>query len=122
MTIDHIGVTVSDMPVSLTFFTKALKPLGIELVAEDNGWVGFGRDGKAEFWFGLDEPVTTRMHIAFAAKNREQVDQFYQAAIDAGAKDNGLPGVREQYHPNYYGAFVIGPDGHNIEAVCHNEE
>ncbi len=122
MTIDHIGVTVSDMPVSLAFFTKALKPLGIELVAEDNGWVGFGRDGKAEFWFGLDEHVTTRMHIAFAAKNREQVDQFYQAAIDAGAKDNGLPGVREQYHPNYYGAFVIGPDGHNIESVCHNEE
>ena len=122
MIIDHIGITVSDINLSLKFFLKTLEPLNIELVAEDQGWVGFGRNGKAEFWFGLDENVTSPMHIAFNANNREQVNLFYAAAIEAGAKDNGRPGIRRKYHSNYYGAFVIGPDGHNIEAVCHSVE
>ena len=122
MIIDHIGIAVSDLDVSLAFFTKALAPLGIQLIAKDQGWVGFGRGSKADFWFGLDNSATGPMHIAFTAKSREQVNQFYKAAIEAGAKDNGEPGLRDKYHPNYYGAFVIGPDGHNIEAVCHHEE
>jgi catechol 2,3-dioxygenase-like lactoylglutathione lyase family enzyme len=96
--------------------------LGIGLVAEVQGWAGFGRNGRPQFWFGVGAGPQKPMHIAFAAENREQVRAFYLAAIGAGAKDNGAPGIREIYHPNYYGAFVIGPDGHNIEAVCHAPE
>jgi catechol 2,3-dioxygenase-like lactoylglutathione lyase family enzyme len=81
-----------------------------------------GKEGKPQFWFGSFGPNPGRIHVAFAVINREQVRQFYAAALAAGGKDNGAPGVREQYHPNYYGAFVIGPDGHNIEAVCHQPE
>ncbi len=97
--------------------------MDIELIAEDQGWSGYGRRGdeKAEFWFGEDEGSQYPMHIAFVAESREKVDQFYDAAIAAGAKDNGRPGLRKQYHPNYYGAFVIDPDGHNVEAVYHGE-
>ena len=121
MIIDHIGLAVSDFEQSKTFYSRALAPLGIELLAEEYGWAGFGRNGKPEFWFGRDEHPQNPMHIAFVAATREQVDRFYAAAIEAGAEDNGRPGVREIYHPNYYGAFVIDPDGHNIEAVCHHE-
>ncbi|MGE0801030.1 MAG: VOC family protein [Lautropia sp.] len=122
MIIDHIGLAVSNYSHSKSFFTQALAPLGITLVMEVEGWAGFGRGGKPEFWFGTHSRVQSPMHIAFAAESRAQVDAFYEAALDAGAKDNGPPGVREIYHPNYYGAFVIGPDGHNIEAVCHRAE
>lgn len=118
--IDHIGLAVSDYKKSKAFYSKALAPLEITLIVEIEGWAGFGNDPeKAEFWFGLDETVQNPMHIAFTADSRAQVDAFYEAAIKAGAKDNGKPGVREIYHPNYYSAFVIDPDGHNIEAVCH---
>ncbi len=119
MIIDHVGLAVSDFEASKAFFAKALAPLGIEQVMEVQGWAGFGRDGKPEFWFGMHTEAQKPMHIAFSAENRDQVDAFYEAALAAGAKDNGAPGIREIYHPNYYGAFVIGPDGHNIEAVCH---
>jgi len=121
MTLDHIGLSVADYPRSKAFFTAALAPLGITLVMEVEGWAGFGRGGKPDFWFGAggDGAVKAPMHIAFAAENRAQVDAFYAAALQAGATDNGAPGIRAIYHPNYYGAFVIGPDGHNIEAVCH---
>lgn len=122
MIIDHIGLAVSDYSQSKAFFTQALAPLGIELVAEVHGWAGFGKDGKPEFWFGEHSRKQEPMHIAFSAASRAQVDAFYNAALKAGAKDNGPPGVRAVYHPNYYGAFVIGPDGHNIEAVCHQPE
>ncbi len=81
-----------------------------------------GREGKPQFWFGAFGPPPGPIHIAFAAANREQVRQFHAAALAAGGKDNGAPGLRPQYHPHYYGAFVIGPDGHNIEAVCHDPE
>lgn len=89
---------------------------------EVEGWTGFGKNGKAELWFGKGGTPQLPMHIAFTADNRKQVDQFYEAALAAGGKDNGAPGIREIYHPNYYGAFIIDPDGHNIEAVCHNQE
>lgn len=119
MIIDHIGLAVSDYAVSKAFYTACLKPLNIELVVEVDGWAGFGRDGQGGFWFGPDETVQEPMHIAFAAETRAEVDAFYAAAIEAGAQDNGKPGLREIYHPNYYGAFVLDPDGHNLEAVCH---
>jgi catechol 2,3-dioxygenase-like lactoylglutathione lyase family enzyme len=122
MIIDHIGLAVSDYDPSRKFFTAALAPLGIVLVMEVEGWAGFGRDGKPEFWFGIHTEPQQPMHIAFAAQSREQVRGFYTAALAAGAKDNGPPGIREIYHPNYYAAFVIGPDGHNIEAVSHAPE
>ena len=121
MIIDHIGMAVSDYERSKAFYSKALAPLGIELITEVQGWAGFGKYGKPEFWFGVHEVAQNPMHIAFSASTREAVDLFYDAAMQAGAKDNGKPGLREIYHPNYYGAFVIDPDGHNIEAVCHIE-
>jgi len=119
MMIDHIGIAVSDYDRSKQFYAKVLATLGMELVLEVKGWAGFGKKDKAEFWFGPDTTVQLPMHIAFAANSRKQVDEFYQTAIAAGASDNGKPGTREIYHPHYYGAFVIDPDGHNIEAVCH---
>jgi len=122
MIIDHIGLSVSNYARSKAFFAQALAPLGITLVKEVHGRAGFGRNGKPEFWFGANSQTQNPMHIAFAAENRAQVNAFYEAALKAGAKDNGPPGIREIYHLNYYGAFVIDPDGHNIEAVCHRPE
>ncbi|MEJ2454047.1 MAG: VOC family protein [Candidatus Thiodiazotropha sp.] len=122
MVIDHLGIVVSDQERSKAFYSQCLAPLGIALVKEVEGWAGFGRGGKPEFWFGAGGDAHKPMHIAFAAETREQVDRFYQAALAAGATDNGPPGIRAIYHPNYYGAFVFDPDGHNIEAVCHKPE
>jgi catechol 2,3-dioxygenase-like lactoylglutathione lyase family enzyme len=122
MIIDHIGMAISDYGRSKEFFVSALAPLGIGLVMEVEGWAGLGRGGKAELWFGEQAQAHPPMHIAFIAENREQVRAFYRAALAAGGLDNGPPGIREIYHPNYYGAYVIGPDGHNIEAVCHAPE
>lgn len=119
MLIDHIGFEVTDFDRSRAFYNRCLLPLGFEQIMEDQGWVGYGRKDKAEFWFGPGTSAQRPMHIAFIAENREMVDRFYQAALAAGARDNGAPGVREIYHSDYYGAFVIDPDGHNIEAVCH---
>jgi catechol 2,3-dioxygenase-like lactoylglutathione lyase family enzyme len=129
--IDHIGIAISNYGLSKAFYSKALAPLGIELnIIELNievqGWAGFGAEGKAELWFDQatdDEHKQNTsplpMHLAFRANSTEVVDQFYQATIEAGATSNGEPGMREIYHPNYYGAFVIDPNGHNLEAVCH---
>ena len=119
MIIDHIGLAVNDYAISKTFYTKVLGTLGIELVMEIESWAGFGKNGKPEFWFGIEDIAQSPMHIAFTADSRQQVDAFYSAALAAGATDNGEPGIRSIYHPNYYGAFVLDPDGHNIEAVCH---
>ena len=117
--IDHIGLTVIDVEKSKAFYSSALEPLGMGIVQEVSGWVGFGPVGKAEFWFGHHDLHQRPMHICLRAENRAQVDAFYQVAIAAGGQNNGEPGIREHYHPNYYGAFVIDPDGHNVEAVCH---
>ncbi|KAB0327287.1 VOC family protein [Janthinobacterium sp. BJB301] len=120
--LDHIGLNVSDAQASKAFFSAALAPLGVAVVMEEQGWVGLGKDGKPDFWFGVGGTPHAGMHLAFAADNRAQVDAFYKAALEAGGKDNGAPGIRALYHPNYYGAFVLGPDGHNVEAVCHHPE
>ena len=122
MIIDHIGLAVSDYDSSKRFFCPALAPLGIELVMEVQGWAGLGKAGKAELWFGVGAQAHPPMHIAFTAESRDQVRAFHAAALAAGGTDNGPPGIREVYHPNYYGAFVISPDGHNVEAVCHRPE
>lgn len=122
MILDHIGMAVSDYAKSKAFFAAALAPLGICMIKEVQGWAGFGRNGRPQFWFGVGQGPQKPMHIAFAAETREQVRGFYTAALQAGATDNGPPGIRQIYHPHYYGAFVIGPDGHNIEAVCHGTE
>jgi len=117
--IDHIGIQVTDLDRSVAFYTQALAPLGYALVMRWEQFAGFGVGGKADFWIGVGHP-SDKLHVAFRAKGRADVQAFYRAAMAAGGIDNGAPGVREIYHPNYYGAFVRDPDGHNIEAVCHD--
>ena len=127
-TLDHIGINASDYARSKAFYEKALAPLGIAVVMEYGSWCGLGRDNKPDFWIGQgvtkfqkpEQVVTiTPVHVSFAARSRKEVDDFHKAALAAGGRDNGAPGIRKEYHPNYYGAFVIDPDGHNIEAVIH---
>jgi catechol 2,3-dioxygenase-like lactoylglutathione lyase family enzyme len=122
MILDHLGFNVSDFVQSKKFYLQALDPLGIEIISEGQGWAMLGKDGKGQFWFGSFGTSPGGIHIAFAAENRAQVREFYIAALAAGGKDNGAPGLRQQYHSNYYAAFVIDPNGHNIEAVCHGAE
>lgn len=120
---DHVVFGVSDYEGSKAFFLKALEPLGIAIVSEGSLGVEFCCAGSnASLCIRKVEEAASHLHLAFTAVNREQVDSFYKAAIETGAKDNGAPGLRPQYHPNYYAAFVIGPDGHNIEVVCHEPE
>lgn len=125
--IDHTGVGVSDPKKSRLFYEQALAPLGykvmMEVPTEFTGGkfvMGFGVPPKPDFWINEGTPQKPPVHIAFTAESRAQVDAFYKAAIGAGGRDNGPPGPRPQYHPSYYGAFVLDPDGHNIEAVCHD--
>jgi catechol 2,3-dioxygenase-like lactoylglutathione lyase family enzyme len=125
MTIDHVGVDVADFAASRRFYAAALAPLGITVMKEHEGWVLFGRDGEPAFSFAARGGIAGRagpIHLAFAADTREQVRAFHAAALAAGGRDNGAPGLRPQYHPDYYGAFAFDPDGHNIEAVCHAAE
>lgn len=132
--IDHIGVTVRDLQVSKAFYDAAFAPLGIAVVmsvsAQETGgaaFIGYGatedrRDiqaGKPSFWVSQGDAVTGPMHVAFLAASRSQVDAFHAAALAAGGRDNGAPGLRPHYHPNYYGAFVLDLDGRNVEAVYH---
>lgn len=126
---DHIGFPVSDIARSRAFYARALAPLGMalqmEVTREQTGsyeGVAFGPPGRPLFWLGAGDALAGRLHVAFAAKDRRAVDAFHQAALAAGGSDNGAPGLRTHYHPNYYGAFVLDPDGHNIEAVCHAAE
>jgi catechol 2,3-dioxygenase-like lactoylglutathione lyase family enzyme len=123
--IDHLGFPVSDYARSKAFYERALAPLGYVLVMEvqqnehDAKAAGFGANGKPDVWIGGEGGLERALHVAITAKDRAAVDAFYLAAIAAGGKDNGAPGIRAHYHPNYYAAFVLDPDGHNIEAVCH---
>ncbi|MBD0415728.1 VOC family protein [Oryzicola mucosus] len=133
--IDHMGITATDFELSRRFYDAALEPLGLagimEVTPEESGGyhgIGYGK-GKPFFWLSNDRrpgersAVTgTGIHIAFAAESRAAVDAFYAAAMAHGGQDNGAPGLRPHYHPNYYGAFVIDPDGFNVEAVCHAPE
>jgi catechol 2,3-dioxygenase-like lactoylglutathione lyase family enzyme len=127
--IDHIGFSVADLARSRAFYVAALAPLGyvpvMDLTREQTGTyegTGFGPPGRPQFWIGDGEARSGATHVAFAAKSRAEVDAFHAAALAAGGRDNGAPGLRPHYHPNYYGAFVFDPDGHNIEAVCHLPE
>lgn len=120
--LDHIALTVSNYERSRDFYKTVLAPLGYELMMEhDISGAGFWRDGKPDFWIHAGEP-SGPIHVAFSTADRATVDQFHEVAVSAGAKDNGGPGLRPEYHPAYYGAFVIDPDGHNVEAVCHLPE
>ncbi|GLQ50895.1 VOC family protein [Dyella flava] len=119
---DHIVFGVSDYAASKTFFLKALEPLGIVIVQERQGGIELSSDGKVSLCLLQTEEKPAHLHLAFVAESRQQVDAFHRAALDAGGKDNGGPGLRPNYHANYYAAFVIGPDGHNIEVVCHKPE
>ena len=128
--LDHVGFAVSDAERSKGFYEQALAPLGITLImsvapeqTESGGTAhGFGSDGKPYFWVGDNESVGEGTHVAFTAETRPKVDEFYRAALAAGGRGNGGPGLRPHYHPNYYAAFVFDPDGANIEAVCHRPE
>jgi catechol 2,3-dioxygenase-like lactoylglutathione lyase family enzyme len=123
--LDHLGISVSDLARSRAFYASALAPLGYTLQRElsddktgERVAVGFGMPGKAAFWIVPGTPASS-MHLAFAAINRAAVDAFHPVALAAGGRDNGAPGERPHYHADYYGAFVLDPDGYNIEAVCH---
>jgi catechol 2,3-dioxygenase-like lactoylglutathione lyase family enzyme len=119
--LDHVGINVSDYERSRDFYERALAPLGYELLMEPAaGTAGFGRERKPDFWISAGrQPTTENVHVALAAPDRATVEAFHAAAVAAGGTDNGKPGVREIYHPNYYGAYVLDPDGNNVEAVCH---
>jgi len=124
--IDHTGLNVSDYRKSKAFYLAALAPLRYQVVMElptsivPDGGMGLGFPPKPDFWVAGGKPNVPPLHVAFRAENRAQVDAFYKAALAAGGRDNGPPGPRPHYHANYYGAFVLDPDGHNIEAVCHD--
>ncbi|MDB5490421.1 MAG: gloA [Micavibrio sp.] len=123
--IDHIGLNASDFERSKAFYTAALAPLGYTKLMEFPGGdgsekvAGFGIAPKTDFWIGEGPANAPHVHVAFTAKTRAEVDAFYAAAMAAGGRDNGAPGLRPQYHEYYYGAFVLDPDGQNVEAVCH---
>jgi catechol 2,3-dioxygenase-like lactoylglutathione lyase family enzyme len=122
--LDHVGIEVSDLERSKAFYEAALEPLGIRLMMEFEGAAGFGKETehgpKPFFWVGSrGRPPVRGAHVAFGAREAEQVDAFHAAALAAGGADNGAPGLRPVYHPGYYGAFVLDPDGNNVEAVCH---
>jgi catechol 2,3-dioxygenase-like lactoylglutathione lyase family enzyme len=120
---DHVSLNVSDYEVSKRFYEQALAPLGYSVQMEFADWrsAGFGAEGVAStFWIGERDPRGTGIHVAFQASDRATVDAFHAAGLAAGGIDNGPPGIREEYHPTYYGAFVHDPDGNNIEAVCHH--
>jgi catechol 2,3-dioxygenase-like lactoylglutathione lyase family enzyme len=119
--IDHLAIGVSDLARSRAFYARALEPLGFRELSEspDGRDVAFGPEGLDDFVISLAYAVGGPIHVAFAADSRQQVDEFYTAAIDAGARDNGEPGIRPEYSDGYYGAFVLDPDGNNVEAVHH---
>jgi catechol 2,3-dioxygenase-like lactoylglutathione lyase family enzyme len=124
--LDHVGFAVTEFERSKRFYIAALAPLSITLIVEVTpeqtglgSHAGFGSDGKAYFWIGNQGRPLSGLHVAFTAATRQQVDEFHRAALRIGGRDNGAPGLRPHYHENYYGAFVLDPDGNNVEAVCH---
>jgi catechol 2,3-dioxygenase-like lactoylglutathione lyase family enzyme len=120
---DHVGLNVSDYEVSKRFYEQTLAPLGYSVQMELAEWktAGFGAErAGSDFWIGERKPPATGTHVAFHAPDHATVDAFHAAGLAAGGTDNGSPGIREQYHPTYYGAYVLDPDGNNVEAVCHD--
>jgi len=127
--IDHIGISVSNFTASKAFYTQTLAPIGYQLLMElpvaitgRHDVAGFGEPPKPDFWISSGTPNMPPVHISFRVNKRSLVDAFYTAALAVGGRDNGPPGLRSHYHPNYYGAFVLDLDGHNIEAVCHETQ
>jgi len=125
--LDHVGFAVSGFDRSLAFYRAALAPLGISVLMEFPGegntrHAGLGTPGKPFFWIGDAKKPDSGVHLAFSAPDRDAVRRFYDAALTAGGRDNGGPGLRAEYHPTYYAAFVLDPDGNNVEAVCHAPE
>lgn len=125
--IDHLSVVVSDYAKSKAFYLQALEPTGHSRLVELSAGgqresAGFCHADGSDLWISQGDAITPPIHIAFRVSTRTAVDAFYKAAIAAGGKDNGAPGLRPHYHPNYYGAYVLDPDGHNIEAVCHEAQ
>ena len=127
--IDHLGLTVSNYAKSKEFYSKALSGIGYSLLMEVPAAItkttdvaGFGENNKPDFWISEASTSNSHVHVAFVVKSRAQVEAFYKLALEAGGKDNGAPGIRPHYHANYYAAFVLDFDGHNIEAVCHSPE
>jgi catechol 2,3-dioxygenase-like lactoylglutathione lyase family enzyme len=125
--IDHTGVIVSDFALSLEFYRRALEPIGYRLLAQfpaamtgTTDVAGYGVAPKPDFWIASGRPNVPPVHVAFRVDSRALVDAFYRSALAAGGRDNGAPGPRPHYHEHYYGAFVLDPDGHNVEAVCHD--
>jgi catechol 2,3-dioxygenase-like lactoylglutathione lyase family enzyme len=128
--IDHIAINVTDLARSKAFYSQALAPLGITLLMEFGLAAGFGREPKPELWLAGEKSdfqteaqveLLTPIHVGLRARSRAEVDAFHVAAVAAGGRDNGAPGIRAHYHPDYYGAFVLDPDGHNLEAVFHGQ-
>jgi catechol 2,3-dioxygenase-like lactoylglutathione lyase family enzyme len=126
MMLDHVGFAVSDLERARKFYQQTLSPLGIMLIyditveqTDGEAYLGFGEDQRPYFWVGTGRRFGGNIHVAFLAETRDLVDKFHAAGLKAGGKDNGAPGLRPHYHQNYHGAFVLDPDGNNIEAVCH---
>ena len=125
--IDHTGITVSDLERSRAFYEQALAPLRYRIVKRVVDAYGFGvidgfgksPDPAGDFWLSVGDPMQPRVHFAFSAASHSEVDAFFAAAIAAGGRDNGKPGLRPRYHTDYYAAFILDPDGYNVEAVCH---
>ncbi len=118
--IDHVGLGVSDLAQSRAFYQQALAPLGYQLLIEGDGSFGFGHNGTPDLFVHINRPLSGPTHVAMASPDRATVDAFHAAGLAAGGRDNGAPGLRPHYHPEYYGAFVLDPDGNNVEVVNHN--
>lgn len=119
---DHVVFGASDYEASKSFFLRVLEPLGVTVVLEGPLGIELSADGKTSLCIRRSPEKPSHLHLAFTAQSRQQVEAFHRAALEAGGKDNGAPGVRPQYHASYYAAFVVGPDGHNVEVVCHEPE
>jgi catechol 2,3-dioxygenase-like lactoylglutathione lyase family enzyme len=120
--LDHVSLSVTDPVRSQSFYAKALAPLGYKVISQFDGGFGIGAEGGSAIWAASGPAQKPIAHLAFRAADRKQVDAFYRAALAAGGRDNGKPGLRENYSPTYYAAFVLDPDGNNIEAVCHTPD
>jgi catechol 2,3-dioxygenase-like lactoylglutathione lyase family enzyme len=117
--LDHVSLSVTDSARSQAFYAKTLAPLGYKVISQYDGGFGIGAEGGSSVWVSAGSAQKPIAHLAFRARDRKQVEQFYRAALAAGGRDNGKPGLRENYSPTYYAAFVLDPDGNNVEAVCH---
>ena len=119
---DHIGIPVTNLATAKEFFLRALSPLAVRVLVHDADAVGLGQGDKASLWLVPASAPAAPLHLAFIAQSRAQVDAFYRQALAAGGQDNGAPQLRPRYHASYYAAFVTGPDGHNVEVVCHRAD